>query len=106
MFKQLNKTFYICAYTLIFAASVAVGIKYVIIKNEQTLVQRDIDEIRNQTSKNNNLLDQYKAELQHTSNRFLLKERVKTLDTQLTPIQQHNVVTIPAVNAPSLATSE
>jgi len=106
MFKKLNKLFYICAYSLIFAATVAAGINYVVIKNKQTLVQRDIDKAQKQTSKNTNLLNQYKAELQNTNNRFLLKERVKAMDTNLTPIHQNDVVTIQNVTKPSLVQSE
>lgn len=106
MFKTLNKLFYITAYSVIFVATVVAGINYVLIKNKQTLVQRDIDAIQKETSKNNNLLNQYKAELQNTSNRFLLKKRVKSMNTDLTPIQQTNVVTIPSLNTPSLAGKE
>lgn len=106
MFKKLNKLFYICAYSLIFTVTVAVGIKYVVIKNKQTLVQRDIDEAQQRTTKNTNLLNQYKAELQNTNNRFLLKERVKQMDTDLVPIKSENVVTIQAAGSPSLAQSE
>lgn len=106
MFKKLNKLFYIGAYSLIFAVSVAAGIKYVVIKNQQTLVQRDIDEAQQRTVKNTNLLNQYKAELQNTNNRFLLKERVKQMDTTLTPIKPKDVVTIQSAGSPSLAQSE
>jgi len=106
MFKKLNKTFYVIAYSLIFAASVAAGINYAIIKNKQTLVQRDIDEVVKRTTKNNNLLNQYKAELQNTNNRFLLKERVKAMDTALKPIPANSIVTVQTVAKPELAENE
>ncbi len=103
MFKKLNNLFYILCYGAVFSAAVAAGINYVIIKNAQTVMQRKIDKVEKQISNNQTLFTQYQAEAQNTNNRFLLKERVKALDTDLRPINPRKVITISAYQSPELA---
>jgi len=106
MFKKINRLFYIVAYSLIFTLSVAAGIKYVIIKNKQTLVQREIDDVQKRTIKNTNLLNQYKAELQSSNNRFLLREQIAEMETGLQPISNNSIVTIKEKTNQRLAESK
>jgi len=103
MLSQLNKLFYIIAYIIVFGAAVAAGLNFIVIKNKHTLIKRDIDEIVKHTNRQRNMLSQYKAELQNSNNRFLLKDRIRSQNTGLVPIKQADVITIPAVDHPDVA---
>ena len=98
MFQKLNKLFYLSAYTAILGATVAAGLRFAILKNKQTLVLRDIDKVERRTREQDNLLNQYKADLQNSNNRFVLKNKIKALHTDLVPIKKLDVITIPSVS--------
>lgn len=103
---KLNRIFYFCAYTVVCCALVASGLYFAFLKNEHTLIQRDINQVEQQTRNHKNLLTQYQADLQNSSNRFLLKEKIKSAHTELKPIVTHDVVSIPSVSRPRLVKSE
>lgn len=106
MLRKLNKVFYFFAYSAVICALVAGGLYFAMLKNQHTIVQRDIDKIERRTRNHQNLLSQYKADLQNSSNRFLLKDKIKSQHTGLIPIAQQDVITIPAMSNPRLVQAE
>ena len=98
MFSKLNKLFYLVAYSAILCAIVASGLRFAILKNKQTLVLRKIDKVERRTREQHDLLNQYKADLQNSNNRFVLKNKIKALHTDLIPINKLDVLTIPSVS--------
>lgn len=97
MFSKLSKVFYLISYSAILCALVAAGLRFAILKNKQTLVLRSIDKVEQRTREQHNLLNQYKADLQNSNNRFVLKKKIKSLKTDLIPISKVNVITIQSV---------
>lgn len=106
MLKKLNRLFYFFSYCLVVTMIIFGGLRYAFIKNKHTLVQREIIKLEKSTRAQQNLLTQHKADLQNSSNRFLLKKRIKSSHTALVPIKTEDVITIPSVQRPSLVKSE
>lgn len=101
---MFSKLFYTVAYLVVIMAAIAAPVYYVIVKNEQTLITRDIDSVEKRIRSQKNLLAQYKADLQNCNNRFLLKDRLSKRATGLIPIEKSVLVVIPAIEPSRFAT--
>lgn len=102
MLSKLNKIFFFTAYSTIAVALISLGVYLAIIKNQQTIVKRDIDKVEKATRSHENLFTQYQANLQNSNNRFLLKDKIASQNTGLIPIQQDDVISIPALSTPQI----
>jgi len=106
MLSKLNKALYILAYTIVICALIAAGLRFAVLKNKHTVVKREIDKVERRTRDHNNLLNQYKADLQNSNNRFLLKDKIKSMHTDLVPLNKHDIVAIPSATNPRLVHTE
>lgn len=94
MMSKVSRLLYVVSYAFICVLLMGMGVYYVFLKNRHTLVQREIYKVEKRIRTQGNLQAHYKADLQNSSNRFLLKERLKMYDNKLIPIVESDVVVI------------